>query len=112
MTDYEKVELVKVLINDSSVTEDNITVYLSLAMHKILERCYPFKDVDAVNEEGNLKYPMPKRYEHLQCELASRMIVRRGVEGQVSSSVNGVSRTFATANDEDLLKEVVQRIGV
>lgn len=101
MTEIEKLNMVKVLINDKSVNDDTILVYLNLAEGKILERCYPM---------GNGDKPMPKRYERLQVELASRYIVRRGIEGQIGSTTNGVTRSFTSANDEDLLKEVVQQI--
>lgn len=101
MTDIEKLDMVKVLINDTSVDDNTILVYLSLAMGKILERCYPF---------GAKDREMPTRYELIQCELAARYIDRRGVEGQTSSNENGVTRAYGSVNDEDLLKEVVQII--
>lgn len=103
MTDLEKVEMVKALINDPSVEDNTIAVYLSLACKKVLERCYPF-----AKEEK----PMPPKYDLIQIELASRYILRRGVEGQVGSAENGITRQYATVNDEDLLKEVMQVIGV
>lgn len=110
MTEEAKIARVKMLVNDSTVSEDTISAYLSLAETKILERCYPFKNIET-EDDGTPKIRIPNRYDNLHCELASRYIVRRGIEGQTSSASNGVSRTFASANDEDLLKEVMQVIG-
>lgn len=112
MTNVEMTTEVKVLINDTSVTDEAISVYLALATNKVLERVYPFRDVTKVDREGNPLYPLPTRYEHLVCELASRYIFRRGFEGQTVSVENGVHRTYETPNDEDLLKEIIQIAGV
>lgn len=102
MTVNEKVDKVKILVNDSTISDEAILLYLSLAENKIMERCYP------IRREGKT---LPSRYDYIQIELASRYIFRRGVEGQTSSSENGVSRGYGSVNDEDLLKEVVQVIG-
>lgn len=101
MTQQEKIDFVKNLINDGTVTDATITAYLSLAESKIVERCYPMR---------KQKMPMPTRYEMIQVELASRYIFRRGVEGQKSSNENGISRGYDSVNDSDLLNEVVQVI--
>lgn len=103
MNELERLELVKALINDTSVSDDTISSYLSLAKGKILGRLYPF---------GNGEEEIPKKYHHLWCELASRYIFRRGVEGQRGSTDNGVTRSYDSVNDEDLLSEVVQVIGM
>ena len=103
MSENEKIALCKSLIPDASVTDDVITAYLNLALQKILDRLYPFGSQQA---EFNSKYDM------LQCELAVRMIARRGGEGEISHSENGISRTWANVDDEDLLSRVVPFVGV
>lgn len=112
MTDSEKITRLKLIVSDSSLSDETLALYLSMAEDKILNRVYPFKDTTELKPDGNKKYVMPKRYENLQIELASRYIFRRGVEGQVSSTESGVVREYNTTNDEDLLKEVVQVVGV
>ena len=92
--------MVKALVdNDATATDDLIKVYLRLASNKMLERLYPF---DADKEESDL----PERYETIQCELASRLFLRRGGEGETNHEENGVNRTYATVDDEDLLSRL------
>lgn len=128
MTNEEKLAEVRALINDETVSDSVISSYLKISENKILERVYPFRDTTAtkevvVVEEGEdgkeievtkivPKYPMPPKYDHLQTELASRYIFRRGFEGQLSQHENGVIRGYASVNDEDLLSEVMQNVGV
>lgn len=105
MTDAEKIAEVQVLIDDSRVTEATITTYLTIATQRLLERMYP----NRANLDG---LTLPTKHDHDVCELASRMIDRRGFEGQKGSSENGVKRDFDTVDDEDILMRVTQVIGV
>lgn len=105
MTDTEKLTEVKVLINDSRVTDETITVYLNIATQRLLERMYP-TTADLSSKT------LPSKHDHDVCELASRMIDRRGFEGQTVSSENGVRRDFGTVDDEDILMRVTQVVGV
>lgn len=112
MTENEKITKLKLLASDSNLSDEALALYLSMAEDKILSRVYPFKDTTLLKADGTKRYPMPTRYDNLQVELASRYIFRRGFEGQISSTESGIVREFHTANDEDLLKEVVQIVGV
>ena len=103
MSENEKIALCKKLIPDASVTDDVITAYLDLASQKILDRLYPF------NSQST---EISSNYDMLQCELAVRMIARRGGEGEISHSENGISRTWANVDDEDLLSRIVPFAGV
>lgn len=103
MTDAEKIALTKVFVNDANVTDDIIAVYVALAAQKIVARAYPFGTGD---EE------VPSKYDKLQCELAARLIFKRGFEGETVSIENGVHRHFGSANEEDLISEVMQIVGV
>ena len=105
MTDAEKIAEVKVLIDDSRVTDATITTYLGIATQRLLERMYPYR-VDLS------ELTLPERHDHDVCELASRMIDRRGFEGQKGSTENGVKRDYDTVDDEDILMRVTQVVGV
>lgn len=101
MTDTEKLLLVRNQINEDStvVSDDVLTVYLLLACNKMLERLYPFDtDKDASD--------LPSRYDVIQCELAARLYLRRGGEGETSHEENGVNRTYASVDDEDILSRL------
>lgn len=100
MTDAEKKALVKSLVdNDTEATDDVVTVYLSVASYKMLERLYPY---DTDKDSGDI----PLRYDTLQCELAARLFLRRGGEGETSHEENGVNRTYGSVDDEDILSRL------
>lgn len=102
MSENEKVVLCKSLIPDVSVGNDEILAYLKLASQRIINCLYPF---------GNGSENLPARYDQLHCELTVRMIARRGGEGEVNHSENGISRTWANADDADLLSGIVPCVG-
>lgn len=75
-------------------------VYLPAAMDVILGARNPFS-ADPTAEEWE------SRYDLLQCEIAADMWNRRGAEGEVSHSENGVSRTWSSGG---VSKHLMQRI--
>jgi hypothetical protein len=40
------------------------------------------------------------------------MIARKGGEGEIAHSENGISRTYATVDDEDILRTLTPYVGV
>ena len=98
MTDAEKLEYTQSLIGDAEATEALVNTLLTDAKYAILQRRYPFGWPESATVEP--------RYEGLQCKLATRYFFRRGGEGEVSHNENGINRSYASANDEDLLMEV------
>ena len=97
MTQAEKIAMVQTLCeNDAAATDGVVTVYLTVAGNKMLERLYPY---DTSKDSGDI----PVRYHTLQCELASRLFLRRGSEGETNHEENGVNRNYATVDDEDIL---------
>jgi hypothetical protein len=100
MTENEKIAMIRALVdNDPTASDDLIKVYLRLAIGKMMERLYPF---DATKEESDI----PERYETIECELAARLFLRRGGEGESNHEENGVNRTYASVDDEDLLSRL------
>ena len=102
MTVGEKLNMVKALISDVNVSDEQINTYLNVAAQRILAAAYPCTS----------KVEVPSRYETLQCELAVRMIARRGGEGETGHAENGISRSYANADDSDLLSRIVPAVGV
>lgn len=98
MTDSEKITMVQTLTGDSEATDALVGVYLDDAKSAILRRRYPFGMPEAAEIE-----PL---YEMLQVKLAARYYLRRGGEGEIKHSENGIDRTYGSVNDEDLLMEV------
>ena len=103
MTQTEKLQLLKAMVGESD-TEEVLLAYLNIAGSKIINRAFPYHtDVTEV----------PKRYEFLQCEIASYMLNKRGAEGQTGHSENGISRTYESADvPESMLGAVTPCVGV
>lgn len=96
----DKVATVKVLVqNDSEATTEAVTVYLTLAKNTVLNTLYPNGVPADVTD-------VPTRYENLECELASRYFLRRGGQGELSHNENGISRTYESVDDIDILKKI------
>lgn len=104
MTDAEMIALVKTLVDDSRATDALVEVYLQLAEEAMMARLYPFG--------RGTQTGIPAEYETLQCQLAARMYLRRGGEGEIVHIENGVHRHYNSVNDEDLLAQLTPNIGM
>ena len=106
MTDANKIAMVKTLCEDDpAATDEVVMVYLQLACSKMLERLYPF---DTDKDESDI----PSRYDTTQCELAARLFLRRGSEGEKNHEENGINRTYESVSDEDILNRLTPYVKV
>ena len=108
MTDIEKLALCRVMVEQPATadgwSDDVLKAYLTIAGRKIINRAYPYDDT--VEE-------VPARYGYLQCEIATYLLNKRGAEGEVSHSENGISRTYENADvPNSMLREVIPRCEV
>ena len=108
MTEVEKLTLLRAMVGtpntDENWSDDVLTSYLNIAGRKIINRAYPYND--EVTE-------VPRRYGYLQCEIANYLLNRRGSEGQLAHTENGISRSYASADvPESMLSEVIPYCGV
>lgn len=102
MTKGDKIADVQARVdNDPDATDALIAVYLDDAEEAIFQRMYPFGVPSTVED-------VPARYERLQCRLAARYFLRNGSEGERVHNENGISRSYGSVNDSDLLQEVMQ----
>lgn len=103
MTDAEKLTALKTMVGGSD-TDEVLSTYLSLAGSKIIAKAYPYKtDVTEV----------PTQYECLQLEIAAYMLNKRGAEGQVMHTENGVQRQYESAYvPPSMLKGITPYCGV
>ena len=108
MTDVEKLALCRVMVEQPATadgwSDDVLISYLKLAGQKIINRAYPYDDtVETV----------PARYGYLQCEIATYLLNKRGADGEISHSENGISRTYENADVPDsMLSDVIPHCGV
>ena len=108
MTDIEKLALCRVMVEQPTTadgwTDDVLNAYLAIAGQKIINRAYPYDD--SVTE-------VPARYGYLQCEIATYLLNKRGAEGEVAHSENGINRTYENADVPDsMLRDVIPTCGV
>lgn len=102
MTTEEKIINVRQRANnDPQATDALIAVYLEDAKDAILKQRYPFGVPEAVTD-------VPAKYEVIQCKLAHRYFLRQNIDGQLISVENGIHKHYESADDMDLLKQIMQ----
>lgn len=107
MTDAKKITIVNTLLGFAE-TNAIVSVYLDLAKQKIMSRLYPL----GIPSVDGVPVDIPEEYSYIQCQLASRLYLRRGGEGEITHNENGVSRTYGTVNDEDILSQIIPYVEV
>lgn len=107
MTDETKLTYLKTLIEkkpDDGDTDEILEVYLDISGQKIINKAFPYDDT--VTE-------VPVKYHALQCEIAAYLLNKRGAEGQVTHSENGIQRQYENADvPATLLSQIVPYCGV
>lgn len=99
MNFIEQLELLRLLLGEDAPEESVLIAYLAIAGDKVLRRVYPF---------GTAETRVPPRYEMNQIQIAAYLIGKRGAEGEISHSENGVSRSYEDADvPPSLLREIV-----
>ena len=108
MTLEEKLQKLKDRIPDGDLVGVSDKLLLSLlenTKYIILNVEYPF-----CREFPNDVEP---RYEFLQMSMAIELFNKIGIEGEISHSENGISRTFSTADvSTSLLEQITPMCGV
>lgn len=102
MSDAEKISLVKSMAGESD--EGTVSAYLGISGSKICRRAFPFDPT--VTE-------VPEQYGYLQVEIAVYLLNKRGGEGELSHSENGISRSYENGDvPESMMRQVVPMAGV
>ena len=107
MTEVEKLAMLRVMVgqpNEGDWSDEVLTSYLAIAGRKIINRAYPYDDTIT---------DVPRRYSYLQCDIAAYLLNKRGAEGQLGHTENGISRSYESADvPESMLSEVISHVGV
>ena len=101
MTNEEKRAALAASLAPDSDTDEVLGNVLADAEALVLTRMYPFGYPDGT--------VVPARYERIQIQLAVELYSKRGAEGQISHSENGISRTWL--EQSALLKRVMPHVG-
>lgn len=81
-----------------------VLAYYKMAKSIVINKAYPFKnDVTEV----------PEKYVGNVIEIAAYLLNKRGAEGEISHSENGISRTYGNASvPDDMLNKIIPSVGV
>lgn len=96
MTNDEKLTMLRRMTDETE--QEVLSTYLFLAGEIVFSKAYPF---------GNRPEELPAQYDGIHLEIAAYMLNKRGAEGEVSHSENGVSRTY---EDGDIPPTLLRRI--
>lgn len=105
MTDDEMVAAVKALVADERL-DTYAEPYLSAAKSAVVGRLFPYSGEATWSD-------VPERHHWGTVQIAVYLVNRRGAEGEVSHSENGVSRTYGSAGvPEKFFDGMVPMVGV
>lgn len=102
MTDVAKLNMLKQMTgeNDPSI----LSTYLALAKGVVISKAYPF---------GTGNERVPAKYDTTHVEIAAHMLNKRGAEGEIAHSENGVSRSYEDGDiPPTLLRRIAPMVGV
>lgn len=98
MTDIEKATTLSNLLSPEEVSAEGLLAYINIAGELVLNRRYPF---------GYAGEEVPSRYENIQIQIALDLYNRRGAEGQIVHTENGISRTWASDHISSSLLKLI-----
>ena len=101
MSEAEKLEIIEKLIAPDVEEEHVLKEMLKESEALILNKMHPFG-----YKEGTV---VPARYEYLQLQLAVEIYNKRGAEGQITHSENGISRSWP--EKARILSMIVPHVG-
>lgn len=89
--------------DDPDWTDEILLAFLEIAGQAIIARCYPYNDEDK---------EVPRKYIGLQLRIALYLLNKRGAEGELAHTENGISRTWQNGDiPNSMLSEVVPYVG-
>lgn len=103
MTSSEEVfDLVQTMTGESD--EEILTAYIDQAADIVLRYAYPYDDTQT---------EVPAKYLRVQADIAVYLVNKRGAEGQLTHTENGISRSYEDADiPRSLLRRIIPMSGV
>ena len=101
MTNAEKRAALAVTLAPDTDTDEVLDNVLADAEALVLNRMYPY----GYPEES----VVPARYERIQIQLAAELYSKRGAEGQIGHSENGITRSWPEKSA--LLNRILPHVG-
>ncbi len=102
MTESDKLARLRVITDE---TDDNVlSAYLAIAGDKVCRKAFPYDFDETV---------VPDRYANIQVEIAAYLIQKRGAEGELSHTENGISRAYENGDvPSSLTRDITPFAGV
>lgn len=102
MTDEQKIAMLKSLTGEAN--SDILSVYLTLAKCELIRKIYPY---------GNGTEEIPPKYDGLHIQATEYMLNKRGAEGEIQHSENGLTRSYESGGlPKSILEQIVPMCGV
>ena len=102
MSDAEKLEKLKKMTDETD--NDMLSVYLGIAASHVCRKAFPY-DFD--------KTEVPDRYASIQVEIAAYLVQKRGAEGEIAHSENGISRSYDSGDvPSSLLRDITPFVAI
>lgn len=99
MSDSEKLERLRLLLDPADTTSDEIAnAYLDMAEKIVINLAYPFGDGSEV---------MPEKHDEVQIEIAVYLLNKRGAEGETIHVEGGTHRHYESADIPVALRQRV-----
>ena len=97
MTAAEKLAMVKAMTGEKD--DSVLSTYLSVAGDKVCRKAFPFDPEEKV---------VPARYEYIQVQIAVYLLNKRGAEGELKHSENGISRSYENGDlPASLMRDII-----
>lgn len=87
MTDEQKLSMLATIVGETRL--EVLSTFLTIAGNKICRKAFPF---------DHRVMDVPDKYAELQVEIAAYLMNKRGAEGEVSHSENGIQRIYENAD--------------
>lgn len=97
-TEEEMEKMLSVMVDETDTAV--LSTYLTLAKEKIMGRLYPYGVPDSAE--------LPSSYDVKVLEIAAFMINKRGAEGEIQHSENGILRSYQIGDvPDELLRDII-----
>lgn len=102
MSAQELIDLVSTLTEETD--SDILSTYIDQAGDIVLRHAYPFDDTQT---------EVPAKYQRVQADIAVYLLNKRGAEGQLTHTENGISRSYENGDiPVTILRRIMPMVGV
>lgn len=102
MTENEILSLLQKMCNENDAGV--VLAYYKMAKEIVINKAFPYKTTVT---------DVPPKYTGVLIEIAAYLLNKRGAEGEIAHSENGISRTYGGASvPDEMLNKIIPTVGV